>query len=383
MKNTVADFIRNLSRPPRGVYLILGEEAQLIEETRAAIRAAANLDNIERADVEALTDPDKPDAKIMQDRGAALFGGGTPTTHSRRQSKDRRIAAADNRSPPTTERRSGHERRRSGACFYEIIGHGKPSEPALGALQKLARRRTSADVLTIALYGLENKHLARDKNGYKTAWVRNLSALGNTVVTARLDTDGTAFWCKKWATEWNLSLSEDDVLWLAAHTEGNLSAAKQCLHKMRIGNGDGGGGTEEMATILSGGSRYNIFQLIDAALSGNGKQSIAILNVLLDIEEPPPLIVWAIGNAASGILAAKRGNYPPGLSRTAAEQARAVAAKTSESAILNVINRAAHADRIIKGIDLGDINIALTDAVAGLACLRRSVKIPTPLLQPE
>ena len=380
MPDPVAEFISRLPKEPGGVYVLMGEEAQLIEEAREAIRASCGTRPLERAGLDALGDPDTIDSQIVHDRGGALFGGSSTSHPARRNGRDRRQSDT----PPPKDvamRRSGKERRRSGASVYEVIGHGKPSEDSLTALHKLIRRLTSADLLTVAIYGVENRQLSRDRKDYKTAWVRNLSAAGELVAARPLFSADAEWWCRRWVKEWKMKVSEDGIKWLSANTEGNLSAAKQCLYKMRFFDEQGEDDVTQMAGILSGRSRSNIFQLIDAALAGEGKQTISILNILFEVDEPPPLIVWALGNAASGILAAKRGGYPAAMSPSAARQAREVANRTSESAILEVIDRAAHADRIVKGVDVGDIKIALTDTAAGLACLRRGVKIPTPPLQ--
>ena len=342
---TAAAFMESLrAAPPGGVYIFYGEEPQLIEESRAAVRAAGNFgENIERASLELFNDSAAPDSKIASSTGDALFGGG--------------------------------------AYLYEITAHAPPSgiraaeksSGAYGILQRITARVCAPDSLCVSFYELERKH-------YKAKWFTDLCANAVAVFCPRQDAAQTAGWCKKWARAWNLSVSEEGMARLAEQTEGNLTAAKQCLQKMEI---LGESGEEQVAAALSGGARYNIFQLSEAALSGNGKKSLAILNVLLDIEEPPPLLVWAVSAAVSGILAAKCGGYPAGLSRAAAEAARTAAARAGEDEILDILRRAACADRIAKGVEKGDFSLAITDAVAGLACLRRGNKIPTPKFQPE
>lgn len=327
---TVTTLLRGLPRRPTGIYVLYGEEAQLIEEARTAIRAAAKPERRERADLEKLAD-----SPIIKNRGGSLFG--------------------------------------SGACLYEVIGHGTPPQSAVAAMKKLTARLEPPDVLIVSIYGLAYKQ-------HKAAWLRDISAGGRAAVAARLTAAATADWCRRWLAEWKMTVADDSINWLAAQTEGNLAAAKQCLYKLQLtGNHDKADCAAQVAAALSGDARYNVFDLSEAALAGNGKQSLAILNVLWDIQEPPPLIVWAIANTAGGILAAKRGEAP-GWGLPAAK-IREVASHTTEQAIIRVLRRAAHADRVIKGIDIGDIKIALIDAVAGLACLRRGVKMSTPLLQ--
>lgn len=344
MRDAAADFVHALKdRVPGGVYIFYGEEPQLIEELRAILRVAGKYENVERASLELFSDSESPDSRIAGSPGNALFGGG--------------------------------------AILYEITAHAPPtglraakgddSGGTLRTLQNIVGRVKSPDSLALSFYGLDRKH-------YKAKWFSELCTKATAVHCARLDGKGTAAWCRRWAEEWQTPLSAAAVDRLAEQTEGNLSAAKQCLQKIRL---SGGGEEAQVTEALSGGARFNIFHLSEAALSGDGKKTLAILNILLDIQEPPPLILWAISAAASGVLAAKRGGYPAGLSKASADAARQVARHASEIAVLEVLRRAAFADRVIKGVEIGDIKIALTDAVAALACLRRGNKIPTPSLQ--
>ena len=343
MRDAAADFVREVAEREHaagGAYIFYGEEPQLISESRAALRD--KYENIELASLELFNDSERADSRIAESPGDALFGGG--------------------------------------ATLYEVVAHAPPtgtraqktSDGGGGGtfkmLQNIIARVKKPDAVAISFYGLERKH-------FKAKWFSDLMQGAASVHCARLDSQSAKFWCRRWADERGLSLSAEAAARLAEQTEGNLSAAKQCLHKMHI---CGGGEENDVAEALSGGARFNIFHLVESALEGKGKKSVAILNVLLDIQEPPPLILWAISAAASGVLAAKRGGYPPGLAKSAADLARQVSRSAKEESVLDVLRRAGYADRVIKGVEDGDIKIALTDAVAALACLRRGNAIPTP-----
>ncbi|MGU9951658.1 MAG: DNA polymerase III subunit delta [Gammaproteobacteria bacterium WSBS_2016_MAG_OTU1] len=333
----ITDFVRDLDATKDDfiadyggkTIILFGEEWQLIEETREIIRQKIKSSEREHCDMDKL-----PDSPMLETSGGALFGGGP--------------------------------------CLYETTGYGKPSSASLESLKIKASRLTAPDIFCISFYGITRKN-------YKDVWLRETSALGFAVAATPLTIALTASWCRRWLKNWELSLDDDSVLELATQTEGNLSAAKQCLYKIRLSDTPNISDSEKITAALSGGARYNISHLTEAALSGDGKKSLAILNVLLDIQEPPPLIVWAVGNAVSGLLATKRGGAPGwGLPNRIV---REVATRTDESRILEVLKRVAYADKVIKGIARDDIRIALTDAVAGLACLRRGNRISTPKLQ--
>lgn len=350
MEDPVSQLISRLSKPPSGTFVFLGDEPQLLNEGRDAVRKAGDFDECERADISALADASNPDSKILEARGGALFGKG-------------------------------------GGCLYDISGIGKPPDACLKRLQHFAKKvLKDPDVLIISVYGLEGRDLSRDRSGFKAAWVRDLANLGDYAVARRLSAAEAAPWCRKWAEEFEVKLSADTVKWIAAQTEGNLSAAKQCIIKMSLDAGKDGEAEESEEArakqALSGGARYNSFHLIEAALAGKGTESVNILNALLETGEPLPLIIWALNSAASGVLAAKRGQWPAGLSRDAAAAAKKVAKGTYENDAAEVLARVAFADRAVKGVVRIDIKTALTDAVVALALLARpDVKIPLPDLQ--
>ena len=329
--NDVTAMMKDLAQAATGgkMYVLLGEEAQLIEEARAAVRRQFTYPR-ERVDLEALAD-----SPIAQNRGDTLFGG---------------------------------------ASLYEIVGQNAPQPKAIKALQKLSERApTSSDVYVVALYGLTPKH-------YKAAWLRDLGKAGAITATAsRLTPTAAAGWCTHWLKEWGLTADEEAVAYLAAQTQGNLSAAKQCLNMIRLHGGTVG--MTEITQVLSGGARHTVFELLNAALEGKGKRSLELLNSLWEIDEPPPLIIWALGAAAGGLLALKSGDYPGAIPPTPAM--RETARLASEKRIMSTLRKVAHADRIVKGIDQGDIKIAIIDALAALATLRRQKNISVPELQPE
>ena len=329
--NDVTALIKDLVKTSTGgkMYVLLGEEAQLIEEARAAVRRQFSYPR-ERVDLEALAD-----SPIAQNRGDTLFGG---------------------------------------ASLYEIVGQHAPQPKSIKALQQLAERApTSSDVYVVAMYGLTPKH-------YKAAWLRDLGKAGAITATAsRLTPTAAVGWCKHWLQEWDMTADDEALAHLTAQTQGNLSAAKQCLNMIRLHGG--AVGLTEITQVLSGGARHHVFELLNAALEGKGQRSLEILNSLWEIDEPPPLIIWALGAAAGGLLALKSGDYPGAIPPTPAM--RKTASMASEKRIVSTLRKVAHADRIVKGIDQGDVKIAIIDAIASLATLRRQKNITVPELQPE
>ena len=352
MPDSIGNFVTRISNQKlSGAYIFIGEDPQLIEEGRVAVRKNYGGPVDERESLEDMANKESAAFKLTYDRGGNLFAGNV-----------------------------------SGA-FYEITGITKPTKESLSALTKLIQRLKPDDVLSVGIYGLDGKTLAPDyKKGYKTAWVRDLNRDGKLFCAKKLIGADAVWWCNRWAGEFGVNLSKGSSKWLADNTQGTLSSAKQCIQMMSYNKdlpSDENSQIKIMQSMLSGRSKYNIFQLVDAALNSNGKEAISILNALFEIQEPEPLLVWAIGNAANGVLAAKRGAYPIGMSKATVERARLISGRTSENSILDVIKSVSYADKIVKGVETGDIKIALTASIVKLATLGRNVKIPTPKVDIE
>ena len=317
-------LIDSINTAPPTVCVLYGDEPQLIEEVRAAVKTATASATAERADLETL-----PASPIMQERGAGLFG--------------------------------------NGSCRYEIVGHSAPLADSQAALLKITKRVEPPDTLLIALYHLERKH-------HKAAWLRQVTAQGVSVCAERLNAAQTSVWCRRWAKEWELAIDEQTIQWLATHTEGNLAATKQCLQKMRLG--DSTPDLQQAQNALSDGARYNAFNLADTALKGEGRKALDILRVLLETQEAPPLILWALTNAVQSLMAVKQGGAPAwGLPR---QMIYDVARRANEDEIIHLLRRAAAADRVIKGVGGSDVKTALMDITVGLAALKRGIKISIP-----
>ncbi|MGI9337696.1 MAG: DNA polymerase III subunit delta [Gammaproteobacteria bacterium] len=333
----VLQFARDMQQgkkpPPSSV--IIGDETHLINEARTAIEQAAAASETARIDFAELGD--NPSAG-----GASLFGGTT---------------------------------------LQNIIGYsssfrlGKPPEDAFNALIKIIARPPDGDIVIAAFYGFDDKKMKG-----KLAWLHELQNKHKAKVIRAMQCgeSATAQWCKFWLPSMNDDAAND----IGAQTTGNFGAAKQAMMKMAL---YGGTTAKDAKAALSDGGRYGIFELTDKAVLHDGRGALKILAHLLAANQPAPLILWAISDAAWKLMALKRGAPVFGAWGDRLSAMKKIANYESERNIMEVIRKAARADRIIKGAEYKNtedkgatIKIALTNLIVDLASLGRKARIPLP-----
>lgn len=321
-------------------YLLFGEETQLLEEARAAIRRHFSAENIERADLDEL-----PNSPLMRERGKGLFGGQAPT-------------------------------------LTEIVGHTPPNREEQDALAQLVNNKSgknesgkgekSDDVLLVVLHNLEYRHL-------KAVWFDKI-ATRCTAVRARRQTNAEAIkWLRRWAAEVAVQLDDDAAEMLAMQTEGNLVPAKQALTKLSLAAEKGNAAAVRAA--LADGAQYDIFDLTNAILSGKGSRAVMIMRRLRAVGVADPLLVWSAANITAHLVSLRDGK-PPRLRPAQLDDLRRLAERVDAKTLHLLLRRAAYADRVCKGVAAGDAEIALTQLIVGLAALRRNMNIKLPTYQP-
>ena len=302
---SVADFIRNPAAG--GVFLLYGDEPQLIEEARAHLRAGfANANNRHRADVDSLAD-----SGFAEKRGKGLFGENAPE-------------------------------------LYEAVGHAAPNKEGQNLLAAFFANIAAPDIGVCALFNMEGKHI-------KSAWFKALAAKARCVEARAQRAQAALFWLRRWAQEQNLSADDEALQLLAEQTEGNLAAAKQAIAKMAFVGG--GGNAQAARAALADGARHDIFDLKSAVLAGNGKATSAILRRLLAAGVGAPLVFWALSDILGNALALREGGKARAWGSDAAAL-RQLARRLRAADMNRLLQLAAFADRLIKGVGSAEAHFA-------------------------
>ena len=81
---------------------------------------------------------------------------------------------------------------------------------------------------------------------------------------------------------------------IAHRVEGNLLAAQQEIEKLRLSLGEGPVGAAEVSNAVVDSSRFDVYQLVDAALSGKLERALRILDGVRGEGVAAVIVVWAV-----------------------------------------------------------------------------------------
>lgn len=217
-----------------------------------------------------------------------------------------------------------------------------------------------------------------DKSQLGMAWFRDLQAAGWAFEAATIPRAGLAAWIRQRMISASLKANDEVIELIASRTEGNLLASAQEIKKLAML-----GPTDITLTLaqqtLADSARWGAFDLQASCLLGDRQRSLKILEGLLAVAEPAPLILWALADAARQLQALHE-CLQAGLNRSQAfRQLRIYASREavfhraldriSMAQSMRLLALAARTDRCIKGLG-GNAQEALRDFV--LACTAKS-----------
>ncbi len=121
----------------------------------------------------------------------------------------------------------------------------------------------------------------------KSKWFKTLEQFGNVVQHWEVQADHLVGWIANHMASSGLSANQDIAQSIAFCTEGNLLASMQEIQKLKMAYPDGNVDTKAYLKQVNQQSKYTIYGLIDAALSGNIQQTNKIYNTLRDDTSMP------------------------------------------------------------------------------------------------
>lgn len=133
-----------------------------------------------------------------------------------------------------------------------------------------------------------------DKAAKKTKWVSTLETHGVAIQVWPLGGTDLVNWVQLRMQRKGLSTNKKGIGIIASRVEGNLLAANQEIEKLYVLYGEGTLTEEQIATVLVDTSRYDVFNLIDAALSA---KVIRISKTLAGVRQEgiaAPIVLWAL-----------------------------------------------------------------------------------------
>lgn len=128
----------------------------------------------------------------------------------------------------------------------------------------------------------------------KLAWFKQLQEHAVQVPVYPLDERQQRQWLQQRSQLLKVQLTSDALQLLQQHCAGNLLAAKQELEKLALTHPTERVDAELFSRFLADHSSYNVFQLIDALLTGHSADALHRLKRLLEQDTEPVMIAWQL-----------------------------------------------------------------------------------------
>jgi DNA polymerase-3 subunit delta len=133
-----------------------------------------------------------------------------------------------------------------------------------------------------------------DKNNSNSKWVKTLSAKGVFLPIWPVDLRDLPGWIGERMRGAGLRPDSDAINMIADRVEGNLLAADQEVQKLRLILGEGVVTGEDVSNAVASSRRFDVYKLVDAAVAGDAKRAMKILNGLRGEGLEPVILMWAL-----------------------------------------------------------------------------------------
>ena len=167
------------------------------------------------------------------------------------------------------------------------IPGGKPGREGGAALAAYCTDPPPDTLLLVSLPKL-------DRNQQNGKWYKALLNSGVVVQVWPVDHKQLPNWIRQRMQAAGLNPEREAVQVLADRVEGNLLAAHQEIEKLQILFGGGDISTAQMLDAVSDSARYDVFELVDAALQGEAQRALHILDGLRGEGIAAPVVLWAL-----------------------------------------------------------------------------------------
>jgi len=168
----------------------------------------------------------------------------------------------------------------------KLLGSG-PGNKGSKALKEYSLNPDPNKLLIVSAEGL-------DKKSQSSVWAKSLEENGIMIVENPIPLNSMPKWIQSRANDSNLQIKNDAAQLLAEKTEGNLLAATQEIIKLTLLYPNKEIRLKEMETSISNASKYGIFDLSNAFVSGNKNRTFQIIESLKSEGMQPTLILWAL-----------------------------------------------------------------------------------------
>jgi DNA polymerase-3 subunit delta len=164
---------------------------------------------------------------------------------------------------------------------------GKPGDAGSKALRAYTEQLPEDTLLLITAGKLEAA--AR-----KSKWVQALDKAGVVIFVWPLKSGEFIAWVQQRMRARGLKPTAEAVTLLADRVEGNLLACVQEIDKLTLLQEDGVVDADAIMSSVGDNARYDVYGLVDTALSGDGARGVRILQGLSAEGVAPQIVIWAL-----------------------------------------------------------------------------------------
>ncbi len=179
------------------------------------------------------------------------------------------------------------------------IPSGKPGRDGSASLSAYCERIPDDTLLLITLPKL-------DKTQLKSKWFKALDQAGITMQVWPVDRQRLPAWISQRMRAAQLIPAPGVADMLADQVEGNLLAARQEIEKLLLLHGTGNISMEQLRNAISDSARFDVFGLVDSALTGNSARCTRMLAGLRAEGMATPVILWALAREIRAMASISR-----------------------------------------------------------------------------
>jgi DNA polymerase-3 subunit delta len=238
-------------------------------------------------------------------------------------------------------------------------------------MRQLASRTADGNTVIIITPALTRKIA-------ESAWASALAAAGVWVETRIPGLTELPAWIAQRFRVAGLRCDDEGLELLASRVEGNLLAAQQEIHKLALQYPTGTALTAvQIRAAVADGARFDVFQLGDAALSGDVERALRVLGGLREEGTAAALVLWSLVREAlvlvdAGVRARREASPLRAVQGAGVWQSRTdlyvrALGNHKPGTLRRLLRMAGRADQIVKGARRGEPWNALLELTLALA----------------
>jgi len=248
MKLKAEQLAQHLQQPLKPIYLVSGDEPLLVQECTDAIRTATKEQQILEREVYYV--------EAGFDWNTLLAAGSELSLFADRK-------------------------------FIEVRVNQKLNDAGRKTLVAMASDPNPDNVMLIVTGKL-------DSASTRAKWFKTLEEASVHVQIWPLDRQRLPQWLTNRAKQQGMTITSDALALLADRVDGNLLAAQQEIDKLALLADNQTIDAELVVQSVSDSSRYDVFDLTDACLTGDSPRALKILAGLRSEGIEPPVVLWAL-----------------------------------------------------------------------------------------